>query len=86
MRRIVRALSPPGAVVLDFFAGSGVVARVAIEEGRHSICGDADPALHEYAARQLQMVDAEEGKAQVDFVVERELSEGHPVFGRGGGG
>src|SRR5207244_7481290 len=35
--RIVRALSFPGSTVLDFFAGSGVTARVAIETGRHSI-------------------------------------------------
>src|SRR5690349_23023319 len=35
----------PGSTVLDVFAGSGVTGRVAIETGRHSILGDADPQL-----------------------------------------
>src|ERR1700759_105662 len=51
--RIVRALSFPGSTVLDFFAGSGVTARVAIETGRHSISSDADEMLKTYVQRQL---------------------------------
>lgn len=54
IRRLMRALSYPGSVVLDFFAGSGVTARVAIEEGRHSISGDADPAMRRYLEGQLE--------------------------------
>jgi site-specific DNA-methyltransferase (adenine-specific) len=42
IRRLVRALSYPGAVVLDLFAGSGSTTRVAIEEGRHSIAAECD--------------------------------------------
>ncbi len=57
IERLVRALSFPGSVVLDFFAGSGVVARVAAAEGRHSISGDADPALAGYLERQLRDLD-----------------------------
>src|SRR6185312_1753433 len=38
--RIVRSLSFPGSTVLDFFAGSGVTSRVAIETRRHSISSD----------------------------------------------
>lgn len=53
IRRLVRALSYPGSVVLDFFAGSGVTTRVAIEEGRHSIAGDASSSLHAYLEKQL---------------------------------
>ena len=37
IRRLVRALSYPGSTVLDFFGGSGITTRVAIEEGRHSV-------------------------------------------------
>lgn len=37
IRRFVRALSPQGSVVLDFFAGSGTTGRVCVEEGRNSI-------------------------------------------------
>lgn len=52
IRRLVRALSYPGSVVLDFFGGSCVTTRVAIEEGRHSIVADRDPKLREYWKKQ----------------------------------
>lgn len=56
IRRLVRALSCPGDIVLDFFAGSGTTTRVCIEEGRHSISSDVDPALKDYLARHLRQV------------------------------
>jgi site-specific DNA-methyltransferase (adenine-specific) len=56
IERLVRALSYPGSTVLDFFAGSGVTTRIAIQEGRHSISFDADPIFREYLAKQLEMV------------------------------
>ena len=54
IERLVRALSYPGSTVLDFFGGSGVTARVAIQEGRNSICTDRDPVFREYMAKQLE--------------------------------
>ncbi len=54
IRRLVRALSYPGSLIVDPFAGSGVTPRVAIEEGRHSLCSDADPAWHDFLTRQLR--------------------------------
>lgn len=57
VRRLVRALSFPGSVVLDFFGGSGVTARVAIEEGRHSVVSDVDPATIEHVKRQIAQID-----------------------------
>lgn len=59
IERLVRALSYPGSTVLDFFAGSGVTTRVAIQEGRNSICTDADPAFREYMAKQLEFLAAD---------------------------
>lgn len=59
IERLVRALSYPGSTVLDFFAGSGVTARVAIQEGRNSICTDADPVLREYMAKQVEFLRAD---------------------------
>ncbi len=56
IERLVRALSYPGSTVLDFFAGSGVTARVAIQEGRNSICTDRDPIFEEYIAKQLTFI------------------------------
>lgn len=59
IERLVRALSYPGSTVLDFFAGSGVTARVAIQEGRNSICTDADPVFRDYMAKQIEFLRAE---------------------------
>ena len=56
IQRLIRALSYPDSIVLDFFAGSGVTMRIAIEEGRNSICFDADPAYREYLGLQVDMV------------------------------
>lgn len=59
IQRLVRALSYPGSTVLDFFAGSGVTACVAIREGRNSICTDADSVFRDYMAKQLDLLRAE---------------------------
>jgi len=59
IERLVRALSYRGSTVLDFFAGSGVTARVAIQEGRNSICTDADPVFRDYMAKQLGFLRSE---------------------------
>lgn len=56
VERLVKALSFPGSTVLDFFAGSGVTTRVAIDQGRNSICTDADPIFKTYLAKQLELV------------------------------
>jgi site-specific DNA-methyltransferase (adenine-specific) len=56
IRRLIRGLSYPGSVVLDFFAGSGVTVRVAVEECRHSVVADIDPALHGYLQAQLRAI------------------------------
>lgn len=86
IQRIVRALSFPGSVVLDFFAGSGITARVAIEEGRHSISGDAEPILHEYLGKQLALMEENAGLLSQIPVYEllSTLSPVHPVFGSAG--
>ncbi|HLJ85913.1 MAG TPA: site-specific DNA-methyltransferase [Candidatus Angelobacter sp.] len=57
LRRLVRSLSYPGSVILDFFAGSGSTTRVAIEESRHSIAGDIDPGLIGYVSAQLKNME-----------------------------
>jgi site-specific DNA-methyltransferase (adenine-specific) len=54
IRRFVRALSYEGSLVLDFFAGSGTTTRVCIEENRHSLINDANPALHTYLQAHLE--------------------------------
>lgn len=73
IERLVRALSYPGSTVLDFFAGSGVTTRVAIQEGRNSICTDADPVFREYMAKQLGFLEAD---GLLDGVRKYEVVEG----------
>ena len=43
VRRVVKASSPPGGLVLDFFAGSGTAGQAAREEGRSFILVDESP-------------------------------------------
>lgn len=82
VRRLVRALSYPGSTILDFFAGSGVTTRVAIEEKRHSIINDNDPMLLSYLNMQLRdvnippMIDKLGKKAYEIFYG----IENHPVY------
>lgn len=73
IERLVRSLSYPGSTVIDFFGGSGVTARVAIQEGRNSIVTDADPVLKEYMAKQLEFLKAD---GLLDNVREYEVAEG----------
>ena len=80
IERLVLSLSYPGSTVLDFFAGSGVTARVAIETGRHSISADADAAFRTYLGRQLdQLVGG--GPATEFLLIEDQDWSHHPVFG-----
>jgi len=73
IERLVRALSYPGSTVLDFFAGSAVTARIAIQEGRNSICSDADPVIREYIAKQIDFLRAD---GLLDNVRQYEVIEG----------
>ena len=54
--RFVKALSYPGSVVLDFFAGSGTVGRVCITEGRHCLMCDSDKMTIEYFSKHLGLM------------------------------
>ena len=78
--RIVRALSYPNSTVLDFFAGSGVTARVALETRRHSISSDADAMLKTYLKRQLSQV-AESGALSPGYALIEDTDwSAHPAL------
>jgi site-specific DNA-methyltransferase (adenine-specific) len=79
IQRLVRALSYPGSTVLDFFAGSGITTRVAIEEGRHSIASDTDPALAGYVKAQL---DGMSDGAPAYALLDASDYQAHPVWKR----
>ena len=78
IQRLVRSLSYSGSVVVDFFGGSGITTRVAIEEGRHSICGDIDKSYRAYVSKQLQQIESEIFIPQ--YSVHNSLIEHHPVY------
>lgn len=55
--RLVKSLSFPGAVVMDFFAGSGTTGRACIEEGRNCIMCDSDPKSKEYFTEHISRME-----------------------------
>ena len=62
IRRFVKALSYEGAIVLDFFAGSGTTGRVCIEENRNSILIDTDSTMKEYFKKHILKADVSSSK------------------------
>lgn len=52
--RLMKALSFEGSVVLDFFAGSAVTTRVAMELGRHSVSCDLSPDVLAYFSKHME--------------------------------
>jgi len=57
LRRIIRASSRPGGLVLDFFAGSGTTGVAALELGRRFILVDNNPEALAVMARRFDGVD-----------------------------
>ena len=54
--KLVRSLSYPGSIVLDFFAGSGTTGRVCIEEKRHCLLCDADLSTLDFFAKHINNI------------------------------
>jgi len=83
IERIVKSMSYPGSTVLDFFAGSAVTTRVAMEQGRHSISTDREPIIHEYLAKHLNNWNSKDQLgSRVPFrMIDQAQFETHPVFG-----
>jgi DNA modification methylase len=78
--RIVRSLSFPESTVLDFFAGSGVTSRVAIETRRHSISSDVDDAFPGYFKRHLDQIAEGDVPCADRVLIETGDWSEHPVF------
>ena len=84
IERLIKSLSYEGSVVLDFFAGSAVTTRVAMEHGRHSISTDKEEEITPYFKKHMENWESQGmiGNSHVPFEL---LDEGdfqmHPVFG-----
>lgn len=59
--RIVLAATEPGDVVLDPYMGTGTVAVVARDTGRHYIGAEIDPSYHAVAQQRIDGVPDEDG-------------------------
>jgi len=75
IRRLVKGLSYPGSLVLDFFAGSGTTGRVCIEENRHSILVDNDKKILEYLNKHLEKMRQNGNAKQHEIIINPNLIE-----------
>ena len=66
--RLVKSLSYPNSVVLDFFAGSGTIGRACIAEGRHCLMCDNDEKLYVYFNKHIELMSQLEKKVEYDLV------------------
>ncbi|MCY4151879.1 MAG: site-specific DNA-methyltransferase [Aestuariivita sp.] len=81
IQRLVRSLSYPGSTIVDFFGGSGITTRVAIEEGRHSICCDNDPLFANYVSQQVTKLSLSDLLFPMPkFEITEHLNKTHPVY------
>ena len=82
--RIIKSMSYEGSVVLDFFSGSAVTTRVAIELGRHSISTDKEPIILEYFHKHKDNWKSGDILKPMlpHAVLEADQFMMHPVFGR----
>ena len=75
IRRLVRGLSYPGSVVLDFFAGTGTTGRVCIEENRHSILVDNDKKSLDYFNKHLNNMKLEKFTKKYELLINPDLND-----------
>jgi len=75
IRRIVKGMSYPGSIVLDFFAGSGTTGRICIEENRHCIMVDNDKETTRYFEKQLNNMNLKRYMNKYDMKINPSLKE-----------
>ena len=79
IQRLIRSMSYPGSTVVDFFGGSGITTRVAIEEGRHSISCDNDQSFLRHVSQQI--INAKKGDEPIpSFEIHSTMNRAHPAF------
>lgn len=73
IRRLIKGLSYPGSIVLDFFAGSGTTAIASIEEGRNSINVDNDKKTLDYLDLHLDRLKERRHETLYNFIKDYEI-------------
>jgi site-specific DNA-methyltransferase (adenine-specific) len=78
---LVKSLSYEGSTILDFFAGSCITSRVAIQEKRHSIISDYDPIIYQYLEEQLKKISNDLFLEKDNYKIIHEINfKQHPIF------
>lgn len=81
IERLVKSLSYEGSTILDFFAGSCITSRVAIQEKRHSIISDYDPIIYQYLEEQLKKISNDLFLEKDNYKIIHEINfKQHPIF------
>lgn len=82
IERIIKSMSYPGSTVLDFFAGSAVTTRVAMEQNRNSISTDKESIISEYLTKHLNnWTKSGILKSNIPFrIIEQSKFNEHPIF------
>ena len=83
IERLVKSLSYEGSVVLDFFAGSAVTTRVAMEHGRHSISTDNDDTITAYFQKHMKNWETQDmfsGSRIPHELLKQKDFHKHPIF------
>lgn len=70
LKRIIAASSPPGALVADFFAGSGTTGEAALSLGRRALLVDQNPVALQVMAQRLSPLGSIDW---INFVPEQDL-------------
>ena len=85
IKRLVKALSYEGSVVLDFFAGSAVTTRVSMELGRHSLSSDLNPDILRYFAKHMKNWQQQDilGSSIGYRLLDQTSLHDHPVYATG---
>lgn len=83
IERLVKSLSYPGSTILDFFAGSCITTRVAIQEKRHSIVSDCDQIIAQYLEEQLKRLPDNSLFDQQEYeIIDGDNIYKHPIFSK----
>ena len=82
IERIVKGLSYEGSVVLDFFAGSAVTSRVAVEFNRHSISTDKDDTVKGYFRAHMQNWSGRDllQSSKPHILLDESNKDSHPIL------
>jgi len=68
--------------VLDFFAGSAVTSRVAVELNRHSVSTDKDETVKEYFQTHMDNWNGGDmlQSCKPHIVLDEDNKDAHPIF------